>query len=98
MDLKDRFDEEGFTDFLKQVLEHGFLSETSAGITKQVIDKGTGSLSDKQMKVFEEHVIRVHAVEECKRCKDDIPWDEMYAAHDNGGYCSLCEYRIHKDE
>ena len=98
MGLKYQYGGEGFADFLKQVLDYGDLSDTSAGITKQVIDKGIGSLSDKQRQVFEEHVVRVYAVEKCARCKDDIPWSEMFAAHDNGGYCGPCEQRRHKDE
>jgi NAD-dependent SIR2 family protein deacetylase len=98
MDLKERYVGEDFTDFLKQVLADGHLSDVSAVITKQVIDKGTSSLSERQMSVFETHVIDVYVTEKCNRCASEIPWNEMYGAHNNGGKCSACYNYASKDD
>lgn len=83
--------DDGYRDFLHEVLAVGGLDETAAGITKLVIDKGEGVLSEKQRHVFKTQVLDIFVTEECTRCKmSDIPWSEMIYTHDNGGLCSWC--------
>ncbi|MCP4115966.1 MAG: hypothetical protein GY737_11275 [Desulfobacteraceae bacterium] len=97
MGFNDRMDEDdGFSDFLNEILD--CLDGTAKGITKLVIDKGDGILSDKQKFVFEKEVLDIYTFDECVGCGSNIPWSEMYAAYDNGGYCGYCENRRAKIE
>jgi hypothetical protein len=68
------------------------------GITKQVIDKGEDSLSEKQKYVFNNEVLKNYESKSCNLCACEIPWSEMYQALDNGGYCGYCEHKLSKIE
>lgn len=97
MGWNDHMDEDdGFGDFLTEVLPE--LDDAAAGITKLVIDKGQDVLSEKQRWVFQNHVLDIYVTKECKRCGIDIPWSEMYGAHDNGGYCGYCDHMMLKED
>lgn len=98
MGWNDRMDDEGYSDFLRDLLETGKLDQPAEGITQLVLDKGERVLSEKQQHVFQKYVIDVCVNKECKRCKCDIPWCEMLEAHDNGGYCSWCAKMISNDD
>lgn len=89
-------EEHEFEDFLKEILDAGHLEGAAEGITKLVIDKGEKALSPKQSFVFQKEVLDEFITKECKRCGGDIPYCEMYAAYDNGGYCSWCQHQIEK--
>lgn len=89
-------DDDGFGDFLREILPE--LDDPAAGITKLVIDKGQDILSEKQNWVFQKNVLDLYVTKECKRCGIDIPWCEMYGAHDNGGYCGYCAHMMAKDD
>ena len=91
-------DDDGFKGFLQQLINMGHLEGPAEGITKMVIEQGEKALSTKQEHVFKKHVIEPFFTEECKRCSCDIPWSEMYKAHDNGGYCNYCDYQMSKDD
>lgn len=91
-------EDDGFSDFLRQLLELEHLEGTTAGITKLVIDKGEDALSDKQRFVFKRDVLDVFAVEACEICGNEIPWSEMYEAHDNGGVCGYCTHMMEKED
>ena len=86
-----------FKGFLKQLVESGRLEGTELGIAKLVLDKGYGNLSPKQMKVFN-RMIDANVIENCQRCGAPIPWEEMFVAVDNGGYCSYCQHMMEKIE
>ena len=87
----DRFSEEGFNDFLRELIEQKRLSDDKEeGIAKLIIDKGFNSLTDKQKYVFT-NSISPYVFDECSRCHLEIPWCEMSAAEDNGGRCSWCQ-------
>jgi hypothetical protein len=60
----------------------------AAGITRQVIDRGEESLSEKQRFVFKRDVLSLDPGECVRGC--DIPWSEKFEAMDNGGLCSWC--------
>lgn len=44
----DRMDDEGYSDFLREIIDSGKLDEIAAGITLLVLDKGIAVLSEKQ--------------------------------------------------
>ena len=93
---KERFYEEGFVEFLQELLDSGRIDDgKEIGITKQVIDKGYDSLSDKQKWVFDK-MIDANTYEECSRCLVSIPWCEMMYALDNEGLCSYCVHQLEK--
>ncbi len=93
-----RFYEEDFRDFLYQLIEDKRLNEDKEyGIAKLVVDKGFEILSDKQ-KFTLTNAIKDYTHDECKRCGNDIPWSEMYATEENGGYCDWCSHMMQKDK
>lgn len=91
-------DDGDFKDFLKELVSRGELEAPQLGITKLVIDKGTGVLSPKQLYVFNEHVINKYTREGCSRCSSDIPWSEMSHSLDNGGLCNYCWHMSEKSK
>lgn len=90
MGSNDRTDDEGYSHFLREVLNSGRLDNRTVGITRLVLDKGENGLTDKQQHVFQKYVVKEFVTEECTRCHGEIPWSEMFEAHDNGGICSWC--------
>ena len=89
-------DDDGYNDFLQQIIDIEHLEDPALGITKQVIDKGENSLSNKQMHVFQKYVLDEFTVSECLRCGCEIPWSEMYAATEHK-MCNYCWYMSQKD-
>lgn len=83
--------------FLKQLVESDRLEDTELGIAKLVLNKGYESLSPKQIQVFD-RMIDTNVIENCQRCGVPIPWEEMFMATDNGGYCCYCQYMMEKIE
>ena len=93
----ERYLEEDFEGFVEDLIKSGRLEDKEFGISKRMLYKGYGSLSDKQKYVFDK-MIDSNSVEECKRCACDIPWCEMLEALDNGGYCNYCQHMKEKLE
>ena len=84
-------EDDGYTEFLEEVLACGGLEGAAEGITKQVIEKGEQSLTEKQRFVFQRHVLDEFVTAECSQCGiEGIPWSEMMTAHENGGLCGWC--------
>jgi len=98
MGWNDRISDDGYQEFLREVLDTGELDKVAEGITRLVLDKGEESLSPKQQHVFQKYVMEVYATKECKRMACDIPWSEMLEAHRNGGYCSWCAKMMCNDD
>ena len=99
MGWNDRMDDDdGYSDFLQEIIDAKCLDQAAVGITRLVIDKREGVLSDKQKYVFNKHVLNAYVTEECTRCQNEIPWCEMLEAHDNGGYCSWCVKMMSNDD
>ena len=73
------------------------MNDAESGITKQVIDKGIDSLSERQKFIFDS-MIQKNSVEKCSWGGEDIPWSEMIEAMENGGYCSACYKNLHDDD
>lgn len=91
-------DDDGFTDFLNEVIAAGGVDGAALGIAKVAADKGREALSDKQEYVLKTQVLDIYTVDECKRCSNDIPWVEMFEASENGGYCGWCAHMMAKDD
>jgi DNA-directed RNA polymerase subunit RPC12/RpoP len=92
---RDRYNEDGFAEYIQEIIDGEHLDGAALGIAKQVADRGLDSLSDKQKYVFERDVMSHYYVEECERCGNEIPWEEMYQATDSN-YCSYCEHMYQK--
>jgi hypothetical protein len=90
-DLTSRFYQDDFNDFLETLLERDCIDkERDIGITKQVIDSGYDSLSEKQKMCFVLNVIKPNYIE-CQRCNEFISWNEvMFIMDDEDNYCSYC--------
>jgi hypothetical protein len=73
------------------------LGEKAKGITKQVITKGLGSLSEKQMFIFKTEVVDKWLMQKCK-IHGDIEGHELIGLWENNGYCNLCAERMAKDD
>ncbi|USH04372.1 hypothetical protein K6Q96_21790 [Grimontia kaedaensis] len=98
MGFNDHMEEDdGYKDFLQSLISNGHLEGAAEGITKKVIAEGVDSLSSKQKWLFDKNVEN-YITSECKRAGCDIPWSEMYEAHDNGGICSWCAHMNAKDD
>lgn len=83
---KEKYNEEGFSAFVEELIDSNRLEGMEAGIAKLMLDKGYDSLSEKQRYIFDKS-IENHTIDECQRCGVDIPWCEMLEARVNGGYC-----------
>lgn len=90
---KKRFFEEGFDNYLQDLIEKGFLNETECGVCRQIIEQGYSSLKGRQPNVLNQ-IIRKYTKEHCKECKRDILWKDMIDALENGGYCYECKDSI----
>jgi hypothetical protein len=86
------------SEFLRELMEAGYLEGAAEGITKKVISEGEESLSPKQQFVFKRDVLDEYITPECKRMGCQIPWEEMLEAHDNGGLCSWCAKMASNDD
>lgn len=91
-------DDDDFAGFLQQIVDMGDLEDTALGITKQVINQGEKSLSEKQEHVFQRYVLDRFTVSKCSRCGSDIPWCEMYDASTKNGMCNYCWHKTEKDD
>lgn len=91
-------DDDGFNDFLQQIIDMEHLEGAALGITKLVIEKGEDALSDKQKYVFKKQVLDEFTTSECSRCGGDIPWSEMYDAATEHGMCNYCWHMTQKDD
>jgi hypothetical protein len=95
---EERFLEDDFSSYLQELIDMKALDGPALGITKQTIDKGFESLTPKQKHVFIKDVIDPNSLNECGLCPNDIPWCEMTAAVENGGYCSWCKHQLDKED
>ena len=98
MGHNDHEEHDDYKDFLQDLVNGNELDGAALGITKQVIDRGQESLSERQEAVFEAEVVKKYPQQDCKRCGTEIPWSEMYYSYDNGGHCSYCQHQINKND
>ncbi len=91
-------EDDGFNDFLQQIIDMDHLEGAALGITKLVIEKGEDALSEKQKYVFQKQVLDEFTTSGCSRCGSDIPWSEMYDAATEHGMCNYCWHMTQKDD
>lgn len=98
MGWNDRQDaDDGFADFLREIVDSGRIEGVELGVAKQVIGQGRDSLSDKQRSIFDQ-VLGANTTKMCSRCESGIPWSEMLESLDNGGMCSYCAHQMQKND
>lgn len=84
---------------VRQLIEFDeFGDERANGIARLVAEEGEDWLSTKQQKVHERYV-RPMLYPSCsvEVCREEIPFCDVIASMENDGRCSLCEYRLNKD-
>ena len=92
---RERWYEDGFTEYIQQLIGANRLEGASLGIAKKVVRDSVDSLSKKQKTVFEQHVMKHYYVKECEIGGHEIEWLEMYEALDTE-ICNYCEHKLHK--
>lgn len=92
---KEKYNEEGLSAFVEELIDSNCLEGMEAGIAKLMLDKGYDSLSEKQRYIFDKS-IENHTIDEYQRCGVDIPWCEMLETFVNGGYCGYCQHMMEK--
>lgn len=92
--------DEDYLSYLQELIDYEMIDEDTAGygVTKMIIDGRINELSQAQWNAFVYHVAKEFYVDECARCAQSIPWCEMIAALDNGGYCNYCQHMMEKDD
>jgi len=93
---ENRFLEEGFDDFLQQLIDEDKCNDSKEeGIVKLCIDEGYSNLSSRQKYVLK-GLISHYYQEECTGC-GDMPWSEILYSYDiSGGMCSYCYSKYEK--
>ena len=92
-------EDNSFEEFLKYLININYLEVPALGITKQVIEKGMGSLTEKQKHVFQKHVLDDFEGRACKLCGELIKWHEMAVCVfiNEDGLCSYHSYHEARD-
>jgi hypothetical protein len=98
MDWREDFDESLLDKEALEFLVQHHLEGAAAGITRQVIDQGLSSLSEKQLYVFKTEVVDEWLIRKCKRCQSDVPGHDLIGVWENDGYCSYCADKMAKDD
>ena len=89
-------EDDGLSEFLSELLEGDFLDGAAAGITRQVLDRGLDSLTEKQKFVFDRDVMQPFGNKPCEICQSEIPMSEKAHALENGGMCNYCWHKMEK--
>lgn len=87
IDNLEPFDDECCNDFFETLLDE-LDNPMHIGITKQVIDNGYNSLSDKQKMVFKIYILEPNLLK-CGRCEQFL-WEEADYIRENG-LCTYCQ-------
>jgi hypothetical protein len=97
MDWREGFDESLLDEEALEYLVENELGTKASGITKQVINKGLGSLTGKQAYVFKTEVVEVWLGGECKS-GHSVEGHELIGVWVNDGYCGSCAERMSKGD
>ncbi len=95
-DTLDSYD--GRTDFLQELLYHGYLEDTHAEIARQFIAQGEDGLSSEQRFILEKYVSSEFYGKICLRCQREPEWKDMYEVAFGEGYCGPCFHQMSKDD
>ena len=83
-------------EILRDLLDSNQLEGPSAGIVRQVLARGEGTLSERQAWVFDNHVRAKHLDRVCDFCGELIPLAEVAQSWGNGGLCASCAFILGK--
>ena len=97
MDWREGFDSSLLNEEALNFLIEYELEKIPAGITKQVITKGVGSLSQKQLHIFKTYVVDEWLMRKCKCGNHDVEVHDLIGLWENDGYCGSCSNRMEKD-
>jgi len=97
MDWREGFDESLLDREALTFLAEYELDETAAGITRQVIAKGLGGLTEKQLHVFKKYVVDEWLMRTCRCGNHSVEGHELIGLWENDGYCSRCADRMDRD-
>ena len=89
-------DDDRGASFVRELIDGGMLENPALGIAKLWLDQGDEALSDQQHHVLQKYAFGPYITEHCRRCSNSIPWSEMMAAYDNGGFCGRCQHQREK--
>ena len=89
---------DGRTEFLQELLYHGYLEDTHAEIARQFIAQGEDGLSSEQRLILEEYILDKFKDEICLRCQCEPEWEDKYEVAFGEGYCGPCLHRMSKDD
>lgn len=87
IDNLEPFDDENCNDFFETLLDE-LDDPMHIVITKQVINNGYNSLSDKQKMIFKTYILKPTLVK-CGRCEEFL-WEEADYIRENG-LCTYCQ-------
>lgn len=87
IDDMEPFDDTCCNDFFEILLDE-LDNQMHIGITKQVINNGYNSLSDKQKMIFKTYILKP-ALVKCGRCEEFV-WEEADYIRENG-LCTYCQ-------
>jgi hypothetical protein len=97
MDWRDEFDHSLLNEEALAFLVQHELEDSSAGITKQVMMRGLGSLKEEQTRVFKKYVVDNWLLRKCKCGGHTVEGHELIGLWMNDGYCARCAGRMDKD-
>lgn len=86
-----------FEEYVSVLLKLGYLQgDKVIGIGKQIVTKGSSSLTENQSKCFIKYGLHEgNYIETCVMCSHTIPWCEKLDALDDG-FCSHCRHLLEK--
>ena len=90
MDWTEDFDESLLDREALQFLIDYHLDGSAKGITAQVISKGFGSLSEKQLYVFKSDVVDEWLIRTCRCCQHTAEGHDLIGFWENDDYCGNC--------
>ena len=97
MDWREGFDESRLNEEALTFLIQHELDGPAAGITKQVIARGLGSLSQRSPRVFSSTSWTCGLWRTCKCGNHEVEGHELIGLWSNDGYCSRCAERMDTD-
>jgi hypothetical protein len=83
---------------LQHLVDTGQIEGAAAGITRQMLARGEGTLSERQEWVFENQVEGKYLTRVCYLCEQLIPLSEVMQSWTNGDLCANCALILGKEE
>jgi hypothetical protein len=90
MDAQYQNEQAEMKSLLQHLLNGKLLEGVAAGIARQVIARGEGSLSERQERVFANKIQANYLLRVCRVCEQLIPFSEVLDSLANGDLCADC--------